>query len=138
MASVVLDTRCVTTAVMCTMSFAAVCVCSASLRTSSATHGEAFAGLPRARRFDGGIEREQVRLLGDAAHRFDEAIDVGRGRVQRLHLSRGRLNRIAHVGKDPEGAHDLHALLVCRARDSTGEHVHLLGAAQHAVGGVAH
>jgi len=47
------------------MSFVALRECSASLRTSSATTAKTAAGFSGASRFDGGVERQQVGLLGD-------------------------------------------------------------------------
>ena len=40
-------------------------------------HGEALAGLAGACRLDGRVEREQVRLLGDAGDHLDDLADLG-------------------------------------------------------------
>jgi hypothetical protein len=41
--------------------------------------GETPAGLPGSRRFDRRVQRQQIRLIGNLAHRRDETIDVGHG-----------------------------------------------------------
>src|SRR5262249_39986759 len=40
-------------------------------------HGKALAGLTGAGRFDGGVEGQKVRLLGDAGDDFDDVADLG-------------------------------------------------------------
>src|SRR3954468_11973980 len=42
-------------------------------------HGEAAAGIARARGLDGGIERKQVGLAGDGVDQFDDVADARRG-----------------------------------------------------------
>ena len=47
------------------ISSVALAVCSASAFTSEATTAKSAPGFARARRLDGGVERQQVGLLGD-------------------------------------------------------------------------
>ena len=71
-----------------------------------------------ARRFDGRVQREQVRLLGDRAHRLHEPVDVGGRRVERRRTSRVALStRALHVAQDAERALDLDALRRSRRLD---------------------
>ncbi len=39
-------------------------------------HGEASTSLAGARRFDRGIQRQQIRLLGNSADQIDDAVDL--------------------------------------------------------------
>src|SRR5262249_54478397 len=57
-------------------------------------HREATALLTRARRLDGGVEREQVGLVGDVLDDLDDATDLGGARRQRIDDTRGLLDRI--------------------------------------------
>ena len=41
-------------------------------------HRKTLAGLARARRLDGGVERQQIRLLGDRGDQLDHVADPGR------------------------------------------------------------
>src|SRR3954454_7606306 len=89
-------------------------------------HGEAAALLARPRGLDGRIQRQQVRLLGDAGDRGDDALDLlglgaeladGLGRVQRAVTHRAhRLRRLrdragALLGHATRGDGDLRRLL---------------------------
>ena len=60
------------------ISSVALAVCAASALTSLGDHGEALAGLAGARRLDGGVERQQVGLLGDRGDQLDDVADAAR------------------------------------------------------------
>ena len=61
-------------------------------------HRESASGVASARRFDGGVERQQVGLLGQSADGVDDRVDVGRARVQLLDPA----GRVAHTIGHPQ------------------------------------
>ena len=61
------------------ISSVALAVWPASDFTSEATTAKPLPGLARARRLDGGVEREQVGLSGDRLDEADHLADAGRG-----------------------------------------------------------
>ena len=81
---------------------------------------EAAAGIARARRLDGGVEREEVGLAGDVADqaedRFDR-FDVGRQRLADLHRLAGL---VAGAGGDAGGDFDFGAGILDRADEAGG------------------
>ena len=84
--------------------------------------GETAPVLPRARRLDGGVECEQVRLRGDTADLADERLDLLRGRIELvdlldalLHGARDRLDVLADLRDDLlAAARDLRRALALR------------------------
>ena len=83
-------------------------------------HREALAGLAGARRLDGGVERQQVGLLGDRRDQLDDVADAA-GRLRQFADARvGLLRLLDRLVGDPAGLLHLPADLV----DRTG---HLLG-----------
>ena len=65
------------------ISSVALAVCAASALTSWRDDGEALAGLAGARRLDGGVERQQIGLLGDRRDQLDHVADAA-GRLRQL------------------------------------------------------
>src|SRR5262249_23604854 len=63
-------------------------------------HGKAAAGLAGARRFDGGVEREQVGLLGDVGDQPHHIADTGGRRVELAHRRVGALGVADRLGGD--------------------------------------
>jgi hypothetical protein len=65
-------------------------------------HAKAFAGGAGARRFDGGIERQQIGLPGDAVDELDDVVDLLRRHREAFDVRIGRLRfrrrRAHHVG----------------------------------------
>ncbi len=67
------------------MSPVALAVCSASAFTSGCNDREAATGIAGARRFNGGIERQQIGLAGNRVDQLDNIADP-RGRLGKLSL----------------------------------------------------
>jgi hypothetical protein len=73
-------------------------------------HGKPASSLTRPRRLDGGVEREQVGLLGDrrdqfhditdAARGLRQLVDAGIGLLRLLHRLAGDLARLLHLTAD--------------------------------------
>ena len=70
---------------------------SASLRTSAATTAKPLPRLARPRRFDRGIQREQVRLLGNLVDQLENLADLLRPLAKRERPGRDRLDLLLHV-----------------------------------------
>src|SRR5205814_9706857 len=85
------------------------------------------------RRFDRGVERQKIRLLGDSADRDDELVDLTCTGIELAHLCGGLLDDRAHVEKNLERAVDLDALRFSLGFDCAGESVHLLGATDEVI-----
>ena len=66
---------------------------SASFRTSSATTANPKSVLPGARSFDGGVQSQQVGLLGQVVDDFDDLADIVGALAQRVDDFAGRVNR---------------------------------------------
>ena len=58
---------------------------------------ESAAGIPRARRLDGGVEREQICLLGDVVDQLQDLADLLRAIAERERAFGNRLDLGAHV-----------------------------------------
>ena len=70
-------------------SWVAFSVCPASVLTSGGDDGKAAAGLARARRLDGGVEGQQVRLSRDRLDQANDLADAARGAAEVCHRARG-------------------------------------------------
>ncbi len=75
-------------------------------------HGKATAGVTRSGRLDGGIEREQVGLVGDPADHLQDLADASAITLQAADDVRRAGDLVAHVGDGGDGAaHHRFALL---------------------------
>ena len=70
-------------------------------------HGKAASRLAGARRFDRGIERQQVGLLGDGLDELDDVADLLRRFGERGHFAVGRLRLVDRHAHDIVGLRDL-------------------------------
>ncbi len=74
-------------------------------------HREAASGLAGARGFDGGVEGEQVGLLGDALDHFEDLADVHRAAVEGLDVGAGGADLLGKLVHRADGLLD-HLLAV--------------------------
>jgi hypothetical protein len=72
-------------------------------------HGKAASGFACAGRFDGGVEREQVGLLGDCRNQLHHVADAGGGLRQFGDAGIGLLRLTHGLGGDAAGFLDLAA-----------------------------
>ena len=86
-----------------------------------------------ARRLDRGVEREEVRLVGDLRDHRDEAMDLRRRRVEGDDLRRGALYARLDVAQHANGALHFQPLLDRRALDLAREIIHLARSIANAV-----
>ena len=82
--------------------------------------GEAAAGLAGAGRFDGGVERQQIGLLGDGLNELDDVADLLRRIGKRRHFAVGRLRLIDRHAHDIVGLRDLPGDFGDRGRQFVG------------------
>ena len=86
---------------------------SASFRTSDATTAKPLPGLPGARGLDRGVQRQQVRLLGDLVDQLEDLADLLRPLAERQRPLGNRLDLLLHVAHRVAG-------LLCGRRDGAG------------------
>ena len=67
---------------------------------------EAASVLAGARRFDGGVQGEKVRLFGNTVDRCDEGVDVRRGTRQRIHALHHETDAVADDAVARRHPHD--------------------------------
>ncbi|MCY1402859.1 hypothetical protein D9M71_180200 [compost metagenome] len=101
-------------------------------------HGEAAAGLAGPRRLDGGVERQQVGLLGDGADHLQHRADLLAAAGQRLHLLHGRAHLAGQLLDGTGGAADHAEALAGGVVGAAGGFGGLGGAAGDVLGGGAH
>ena len=92
------------------ISSVALAVCVASSLHLRRDHGKAAAGLAGARRLDGGVERQQIGLLGDggdqlhhvadASGRRRQLVDPAVGHIGLMHRRTGDVFRFADLAAD--------------------------------------
>ena len=75
-------------------------------------HREAAPGIARAHRLDGGVEREQIGLLGDRRNEADDIADLGRRGLQPVDALAGGGGRLAGIVGERAGVAHLAADLV--------------------------
>ena len=83
-------------------------------------HGEAAAGVARARGLDGGVERQQIGLLGDVGDELDHVADAPGRFVEFLDREIGAAGLVHRLGGDGVGLRHLAVDLVDRSRQLVG------------------
>ena len=96
---------------------------------------KAAAGLAGARRLDGGVERQQVGLLGDGVDQLDHVADAGGGLRQFADALVGAAGLIDGLAGDPRRFLHLAADLVDRGRQLLGRGGHRLHVGGGLLGG---
>ena len=103
------------------------------LANFSSNDREATSRFACSRRFDRRVEREEIRLLCDPAHRDHELVDLARARVQLANLAGRLLDDRANVEKDLERTIDVDSLGLSLSFDRARQSVHFLRAANEVV-----